>query len=238
MVSRPRLPIWSARPELPILATSPGTDSWRTSISSRPTVDPTNWRVPRRRESVPLCCKSGLCVASALAICACAMPPDAVGWTFGVSATASMAAALRPTASRLQAGPSMKRSLRLSLTRWPTLRSVSRCRSPPKSSLARRKSISFGVVRSKELRLTPISPSSASCRSIPASAWFATRFGADWNDKLRALATAREDYERALQDDERLLGEAVRDRLVAMPADFKRLWVAPPHTRQTESARE
>ena len=46
--------------------------------------------------------------------------------------------------------------------------------------------------------MTPISPSSASCRSIPASAWFATRFGADWNDKLRALATAREDHERAL----------------------------------------
>jgi len=61
----------------------------------------------------------------------------------------------------------------------------------------------------------------------PGNRLVADTLEANWNDKLRALATAREDYERARHDDERLLGEALRDQLVAMTADFKRLWADP-----------
>lgn len=61
----------------------------------------------------------------------------------------------------------------------------------------------------------------------PGNRLVADTLEADWNDKLRALAAAREDYERARQDDERLLGEAMRERLVSMTADFKQLWADP-----------
>jgi DNA invertase Pin-like site-specific DNA recombinase len=61
----------------------------------------------------------------------------------------------------------------------------------------------------------------------PGNRLVADTLEADWNNKLRALTTAREDYEQARQDDERLLGEAVRDQLVAMTADFQRLWADP-----------
>lgn len=70
----------------------------------------------------------------------------------------------------------------------------------------------------------------------PGNRLVADTLEADWNDKLRALAAAREDYEHARQDDERLLGEAVRDQLVAMTADFQRLW-ADPHTPNRERKR-
>ena len=61
----------------------------------------------------------------------------------------------------------------------------------------------------------------------PANRLVADTLEAHWNDKLRVLAKARDDWENARQDDERLLGEAVRDRLVAMTADFQRLWADP-----------
>lgn len=70
----------------------------------------------------------------------------------------------------------------------------------------------------------------------PSNRLVADTLEADWNDKLRALAAAREEYEHARKDDERLLNEAVRDQLVAMTADFKRLW-ADPRTPNRERKR-
>ncbi len=61
----------------------------------------------------------------------------------------------------------------------------------------------------------------------PANRLVADTLEADWNDKLRALATAREDRERVRKDDERLLDEALRNKLVAMTTDFRRLWNDP-----------
>ena len=49
----------------------------------------------------------------------------------------------------------------------------------------------------------------------------------EWNDKLRTLVRVREDRERGRQDDERLLGDAVREKLVAMTSDFRQLWADP-----------
>jgi hypothetical protein len=46
----------------------------------------------------------------------------------------------------------------------------------------------------------------------------------DWNDKLRQLAEVQEERQRALNEDRLTLDDAIRDRLVAMTADFKTLW--------------
>jgi len=50
---------------------------------------------------------------------------------------------------------------------------------------------------------------------------------ADWNDKLRVLAQAREARERARQEDLIAIDDAIRERLVAMTADFEKLWTDP-----------
>jgi DNA invertase Pin-like site-specific DNA recombinase len=50
---------------------------------------------------------------------------------------------------------------------------------------------------------------------------------ADWNDKLRALAQAREERERCREDDQVAIDDAIRERLVAMTKDFKKLWADP-----------
>jgi DNA invertase Pin-like site-specific DNA recombinase len=70
----------------------------------------------------------------------------------------------------------------------------------------------------------------------PGNRLVADTLEADWNDKLRALAAVREDYEHARQDDERLLGQALRERLVAMTADFTQLW-SDPETPNRERKR-
>jgi DNA invertase Pin-like site-specific DNA recombinase len=49
----------------------------------------------------------------------------------------------------------------------------------------------------------------------------------EWNERLRLLATAREEREQARQHDRTVLNEAVRERLVAMTVDFKALWLDP-----------
>ncbi|MHC4223072.1 MAG: recombinase family protein [Planctomycetota bacterium] len=50
---------------------------------------------------------------------------------------------------------------------------------------------------------------------------------ADWNDKLRALASAREERERCREEDQIPVDEAIRERLIAMTADFRQLWRDP-----------
>jgi DNA invertase Pin-like site-specific DNA recombinase len=70
----------------------------------------------------------------------------------------------------------------------------------------------------------------------PGNRLVADTLEADWNHKLRALAAVREDYEHARQDDERLLDQALRERLVAMTADFMQLW-SDPETPNRERKR-
>jgi hypothetical protein len=47
---------------------------------------------------------------------------------------------------------------------------------------------------------------------------------ADWNDKLRALAKAREEREHGRKEDQLVFDRRTRERLVTMTADFQRLW--------------
>ena len=50
---------------------------------------------------------------------------------------------------------------------------------------------------------------------------------AEWNDKLRALAQARQERERGRQRDQLVLDDAIRQRLLVMTTDFKKLWNDP-----------
>lgn len=70
----------------------------------------------------------------------------------------------------------------------------------------------------------------------PGNRLVAHTLESEWNDKLRTLARTREDQEQARQDDERILGDAVREKLVVMISDFKRLW-ADPDTPNRERKR-
>lgn len=65
----------------------------------------------------------------------------------------------------------------------------------------------------------------------PSNRLVAETLEADWNEKLRALATARDERERARRDDQIVLDDAIRERLVTMTTDFQRLWADPatPH---------
>jgi DNA invertase Pin-like site-specific DNA recombinase len=50
---------------------------------------------------------------------------------------------------------------------------------------------------------------------------------ADWNQKLRALAAAEQDYERQRQADRLRLDESQRQRVQALAQDFRQLWQDP-----------
>lgn len=59
---------------------------------------------------------------------------------------------------------------------------------------------------------------------------------ADWNNKLRALVKAREERERSRYDEGLAVDDTLRERLIAMTTDFKRLW-ADPNTSNRERKR-
>lgn len=61
----------------------------------------------------------------------------------------------------------------------------------------------------------------------PSNRLVADTLESEWNDKLRALAKAREERERGRQEDQLVLDDAIRKRLVAMTTDFQKLWTDP-----------
>lgn len=58
----------------------------------------------------------------------------------------------------------------------------------------------------------------------PSNRLVADTLEAEWNDKLRALAKAQEDRDHLRREDEVVVDQAVRERLLAMTTDFQRLW--------------
>lgn len=70
----------------------------------------------------------------------------------------------------------------------------------------------------------------------PSNRLVADTLEADWNEKLRALAEARDERERAQREDQMAIDGATRDRLVAMTTDFRRLW-SDPSTSSRERKR-
>jgi DNA invertase Pin-like site-specific DNA recombinase len=61
----------------------------------------------------------------------------------------------------------------------------------------------------------------------PANRLVADTLESDWNEKLRALAKARDERERARREEQIAIDDTLRERLVAMTTDFKRLWSDP-----------
>jgi hypothetical protein len=59
---------------------------------------------------------------------------------------------------------------------------------------------------------------------------------ADWNDALRALQTAREDYDRASAAATATLTDELKDRIHSLATDFPALW-SNPHTQQRDRKR-
>jgi hypothetical protein len=61
----------------------------------------------------------------------------------------------------------------------------------------------------------------------PSNRLVADTLESEWNDKLRALAKAREEREQGAKEDQLVLDDALRERLLAMTTDFQRLWTDP-----------
>lgn len=61
----------------------------------------------------------------------------------------------------------------------------------------------------------------------PANRLVADTLEADWNEKLRTLAKARDERERARVEDRIAMDDALQERLVAMTTDFTCLWSDP-----------
>jgi len=61
----------------------------------------------------------------------------------------------------------------------------------------------------------------------PKNRLVADALEADWNDRLRALSEAQDQYEQQSQADRSLLDEQSREKILALATDFPRLWNDP-----------
>jgi DNA invertase Pin-like site-specific DNA recombinase len=70
----------------------------------------------------------------------------------------------------------------------------------------------------------------------PANRLVADSLEADWNEKLRALNEAQQQYEQQRQQDRAVIDEQQRSRIAALASDFPRLW-RDPNTPDRERKR-
>ena len=83
----------------------------------------------------------------------------------------------------------------------------------------------------------PTWPAAAAYLAVdPDNRLVADSLEADWNDALRALQTAREDYDRASAAATATLTDELKDRIRALATDFPTLW-SNPHTQQRDRKR-
>jgi DNA invertase Pin-like site-specific DNA recombinase len=73
-------------------------------------------------------------------------------------------------------------------------------------------------------------------RVDPDNRLVADSLEADWNDKLRTLAEAQQEYERRREQDRRIFTEEQREAVLALATDFPRLW-RDPNTPDRERKR-
>jgi len=73
-------------------------------------------------------------------------------------------------------------------------------------------------------------------RVDPDNRLVADALEADWNDKLRALTAAQDDYERRRSHDAAVLGPEQRERIAALATDFPAIWSATGTSTGTGSA--
>lgn len=76
-------------------------------------------------------------------------------------------------------------------------------------------------------------------RVDPDNRLVADQLEADWNGKLRALRTVQEEYEQQKQNEQRTLRTAQREKILALAADFPRVWNdrSLPHRERKRMAR-
>lgn len=67
-------------------------------------------------------------------------------------------------------------------------------------------------------------------RVDPDNRLVADTLEADWNNKLRALNQAQEDYEKHCRNDQQKLSDEQRARVLSLASDFPKLWKAPATT--------
>jgi len=70
----------------------------------------------------------------------------------------------------------------------------------------------------------------------PKNRWVADALEADWNERLRALTEAQEQYEHQRQADRAVLDQESRRRILALTTDLPKLW-KDPRTPQRERKR-
>lgn len=73
-------------------------------------------------------------------------------------------------------------------------------------------------------------------RCDPDNRLVADALEADWNENLRSLRAAREEYERQRDRDRLVVGEEQQAKILALATDFPRLWT-DPHTPHRERKR-
>jgi len=72
-------------------------------------------------------------------------------------------------------------------------------------------------------------------RVDPANCLVADLLEADWNEKLRALTLAQEQYEQHRRQDRITTDEQQRARIAALASDFPRLWQDPKNSSSLRS---
>ena len=70
----------------------------------------------------------------------------------------------------------------------------------------------------------------------PENRLVADTLEAEWNDRLRCLAEARQEYDRYLQQQQNIINEETQKRLSALTTDFKKVW-SDPETSNRERKR-
>ncbi len=60
----------------------------------------------------------------------------------------------------------------------------------------------------------------------PENRLVADTLEAEWNDRLRSLAESKRDYEQYLKNQQKLIDDKTRERLMALTMDFKQVWNA------------
>jgi hypothetical protein len=70
----------------------------------------------------------------------------------------------------------------------------------------------------------------------PSRRLAANTLATNWNDKLRALEVAREEYDRGREADKARLVDQQRKRILQLASDFPNLW-CDPSTSHLESKR-
>jgi hypothetical protein len=73
-------------------------------------------------------------------------------------------------------------------------------------------------------------------RVDPDNRFVADSLEADWNQKLRALTEAQQEYDRQRQADQTMLSEGQRAQILGLTTDFPKLW-RDPHTPNRERKR-